>query len=441
MLYIMVGLPYSGKTTLRHVLAKRFGFGVVSVDEIIAERWQKIERMSPADWNSVYQETYSRLKRLLADSRTVIFDSCNLYQHEREGARRVAENAGANFKLIYINTSPAEVRKKWLLNQETKERSSLEKDFFEMTIRIFEKPTPEENPLTYNPMEDLDDWIQKNVGKFTHDQDIRDFANRYNRFYPFYHPQKFFVREMIIKKVLEKNPGIDLSIKNKIVNGLAFLYSRSFNLKWGDNNFLANWFQDFIATTEGRRLDKIYRRHEGRIAQLSLLDAGCGPGNYFSGFMKDGLHNFFDYTGFDIAEKNIAESRRFYPSVRFEHGNILRLPFPSANFDVVLASRVLEYIPLENLRMALEELLRVAQKTIIINFLLEKDIPDHVEIELPHYCRNMLSRSKLREFFLARNCTVSITDIFRPLSGDKIEYIDRFGNPISLSSWVIEKSD
>ena len=470
----MTGLPYAGKTMLQNVLVKRFGFGAVSVDEIIAERKHKIERMSPADWNSVYQEAYNRLEKLLADGKTAIFDSCNLHRHEREGARRVAENAHAKCKLIYVNTSPAEVRKKWLLNQATKIRSSLEKDFFEMTIRIFEKPTPEENPLIYDPAEDVDDWIQKNVGEFTHDQNIGDFTNWYNEFYPFYHPQKFFVREIIIQKILEKKPQIDLAIKNKIVKGLIFIYGKSFNLKYGGNKFLTNWFQDFIAATEGRRLAKIHLRNKKEIKKLSLLDAGCGPGNYFGGFLKDGLYHFLDYTGLDVAEKNIAESRRLYPvrdhpanpvrnfvsngaestvttasgrsvsngvypSTRFVHGNILKLPFPSANFDVVLASRVLEYIPIGNLTVALEELLRVAKKTLIINFLLEKDIPDHVAIKLPHYCRNMLSRSKLREFFLARNCAVSITNIYRPFFGKKIEDIDRFGNPISLSSWVIEK--
>ena len=33
MLYILTGLPYSGKTTLRRELMKRFNFKSVSVDE------------------------------------------------------------------------------------------------------------------------------------------------------------------------------------------------------------------------------------------------------------------------------------------------------------------------------------------------------------------------------------------------------------------------
>src|SRR3989338_593974 len=438
-LYIMTGLPYAGKTMLRNALVKRFDFNSVSLDEIIAGRKHKIERMSPADWKATYQEAYDRLGKLLADSKTTIFDSCNLYRHEREGARLVAENARANCKLIYVNTPPAKVRKKWLINQQTKERSSLTKDFFDMTIRIFEKPTPEENPLIYNPMESLDDWIQKNIDEAAYDQSGREFTNRYNRFYPFYHPQKIFAREMIIKKILEKNPQIDLSIKNTIIKVLIFLYGQSFNIKYGENNFLANWFQDFIAATEGRRLEKIYLRNKKEIKKLTILDAGCGVGYYFNSFSKSGLYYFIDYTGIDIVEKNITESQRLYPDARFEHGNILKLPFPSANFDVVLASLVLEYIPLKNLITAFEELLRVARKTLVINFLLEKDIPNHIETQISGYCRNTLSRDKLKKFFLTRNCAVSITDVYKPFSDNKIEYIDRFGNPLSLSSWVIEK--
>jgi len=46
MLYILTGLPYSGKTTLTKELVKRFGFSSVSMDDVMDEKGYEVEQMT-----------------------------------------------------------------------------------------------------------------------------------------------------------------------------------------------------------------------------------------------------------------------------------------------------------------------------------------------------------------------------------------------------------
>ena len=73
-LYILTGLPYSGKTTLTNELVKRFGFKTASVDDVMDERGLDSDTMVQEDWNAVYSEAYERLKVNLTKGDSVIFD-------------------------------------------------------------------------------------------------------------------------------------------------------------------------------------------------------------------------------------------------------------------------------------------------------------------------------------------------------------------------------
>src|SRR4051812_35820024 len=103
MLYILAGLPYSGKTTLTKELLNRFGFFKVSMDDVIDEKGLEVEHMTQEDWNSVYSEGYEKLKKLLQEDKTVILDLGNLKRSERQTAKNIAKSLGKNFKLIYLN--------------------------------------------------------------------------------------------------------------------------------------------------------------------------------------------------------------------------------------------------------------------------------------------------------------------------------------------------
>lgn len=163
MLYILTGLPYAGKTTLRDKLVKRFGFSVASVDEVIDEKGFEVEEMTQDDWNSVYSEAYTRLKSHLSKGKSVVVDIGNLKRSERQTAKNIAESMGVKHKLIYINTPIDEIRKRRLVNQETKQRGHLEDTTMERALNMFEEPMKNEHPIFYNSTIDFDKWVAENI--------------------------------------------------------------------------------------------------------------------------------------------------------------------------------------------------------------------------------------------------------------------------------------
>lgn len=162
-LCILCGLPYSGKTTLTKELVKRFGFKVVSMDDVMDEKGLDPVTMTQEDWNKVYSEGYERLKEYLAEGQSVILDLGNLKKSERNTAKAIAESKRADYKLIYINTPVEEIKSRRLGNVETKERGHLEDETMDSALKMWEEPTADENPILYSQDINLDNWIKENI--------------------------------------------------------------------------------------------------------------------------------------------------------------------------------------------------------------------------------------------------------------------------------------
>jgi len=162
-LYILTGLPYSGKTTLTNELIKRFGFKTASVDGVMDERGLDSDTMVQKDWNEVYSEAYERLKANLARGNSVVFDMGHLKFSERKSSRQMAESLGIKYKLIYINTSLDEIQKRRIQNETTKERGQLSDYGMKVALSQFQEPTADENPIIYNQQMNLDNWIKENI--------------------------------------------------------------------------------------------------------------------------------------------------------------------------------------------------------------------------------------------------------------------------------------
>lgn len=163
-LYIMTGLPYSGKSTLARELAKRFGFVIVSVDKIMdRENMWRAGHPTQSDWNQAYSEAYKSIEKQLKQGKNIVFDCGNLPRHERETPRSIAQNLGVESKLIYLKIDTTELSKRRQENELTKKRGHLDDEEMEMARKLWEEPKPEENPIIFSQKSDLDEWIKDNI--------------------------------------------------------------------------------------------------------------------------------------------------------------------------------------------------------------------------------------------------------------------------------------
>lgn len=165
-MYTITGLPYVGKTTLSNELIKRFGFSVVSIDEINTKRGVGINPEIPItqpDWDIAYSEAFNKLKEYLSHGKNVIFDGGSLLFREREMQRQIAKEFGAEHKLVYVIAPKELIEKRRAENLQTKTRGHVRDDNFEAALNMFEEPREDENPIIFTQGTDIDRWISDHI--------------------------------------------------------------------------------------------------------------------------------------------------------------------------------------------------------------------------------------------------------------------------------------
>ncbi|WP_304451407.1 ATP-binding protein [Nocardiopsis sp. YSL2] len=112
--FLLVGLTGSGKTTYTRSVLEPRGVVRLSVDEEVHRRhgqygvdypeWEYFERQAP-----VVEWTRQRLHELVAEGRDVVVDHGLWRRAEREEWKKLVEAAGARWRLLYFPVGEAEL--------------------------------------------------------------------------------------------------------------------------------------------------------------------------------------------------------------------------------------------------------------------------------------------------------------------------------------------
>lgn len=165
-LYILCGIPFSGKSTLANELSKRFGFTRIDLDEVkldLLGKDIKDELISQDRWDRIYQLMYRKIEEALKEGKTVIHDTGNFTKYERSLIRNIADKAGIEYHTIFVYTPINIARQRWLENKKTNKRFYISEKSFQDAVAEMEPPGEDENSITYDTSEPLDQWIAKNL--------------------------------------------------------------------------------------------------------------------------------------------------------------------------------------------------------------------------------------------------------------------------------------
>lgn len=125
------------------------------------------------------------------------------------------------------------------------------------------------------------------------------------------------------------------------------------------------WFHGYQA----RRFAAILDRHAPRIGMAgmrTICDVGCGTGALCSVLAMRG----HEVTGVDPAQRMLAVAKRKAPSdsITFVRGDAVEgLPFSDHAFDLVITSHVAHGMRSEKRKLFYRELMRIADKAVIIH--------------------------------------------------------------------------
>ena len=115
-------------------------------------------------------------------------------------------------------------------------------------------------------------------------------------------------------------------------------------------------------------IDRFHRKIVRAVCDLApstFLDAGCGEG-----FVAERLLAAAPNLGLtvcDLSSNALAVAVNRLPSATFVTGSVTELPFPDKTFDVVGCFEVLEHLPGDLPRRALQEFARVARKSVVLS--------------------------------------------------------------------------
>src|SRR5688500_400951 len=117
-LYIMCGLPFSGKTTLARTLANQCGFVHLDLDAIARTKSLFPEEgINDEQWGQVFREVYQQVADLLSKGKSVVFDAVNYDRAGRDGLHTIAQQSDSSVHVIYINLSIWEIEQRRHANQ------------------------------------------------------------------------------------------------------------------------------------------------------------------------------------------------------------------------------------------------------------------------------------------------------------------------------------
>ena len=160
-LYIMCGLPFSGKTTLARALANQCGCVHLDLDTIAREKnLFPEEGINDEQWGHVFRQVYRQVATLLTSGKSVIFDAVNYDRIGRDRLRTIAQQSDSAVHVIYIDLPIQEIEQR---RQSNRQRAPVrDQDFVDLATK-FEIPTVEENLLVYDGSQSTEEWLTHHI--------------------------------------------------------------------------------------------------------------------------------------------------------------------------------------------------------------------------------------------------------------------------------------
>jgi len=165
-LFVLSGLPFSGKSTLLKSVSELTSIKTISFDVLWKELEQDPNEKNKLSFEYLTEIIDKRIAQLLGEGYSVMYDSLNDTPDQRERLSNIAKVANAPSMTIYLETPLEIIKSRRLENTKSMGRHLVDDENFDKSINKFVVPLEDENVLTFRYDEDLTLWIKKNLSEY-----------------------------------------------------------------------------------------------------------------------------------------------------------------------------------------------------------------------------------------------------------------------------------
>jgi predicted kinase len=158
----MCGVGFSGKSTLAKKIAARTNATLVSQDSMFFEKEHglNLDLDNDEQWEMILNLCKERIETELTKGNSVVFDDTSLRVEHRNNLREIAKAAGADAKVIFLNTSIEIQKQRQERNKITGERHDVKQEYLDQAIAELEIPKIDENTSVFEVDADVDEFLK-----------------------------------------------------------------------------------------------------------------------------------------------------------------------------------------------------------------------------------------------------------------------------------------
>ena len=159
-LYLLCGMPFSGKTTLGKIISQHISSAYVSLDKINESRGLRGGDGIPVEeWEKTHSIAMSQIQALMPTSQDIVLDDTNCFRWLRDRFRQLATEHNYQTTVVFVDVSVSEIRQRMLANQKTQTRHMVKPEIIKEMTKTFEPPAEDENVIRYGGEQPINKWI------------------------------------------------------------------------------------------------------------------------------------------------------------------------------------------------------------------------------------------------------------------------------------------
>ncbi len=155
--------------------------------------------------------------------------------------------------------------------------------------------------------------------------------------------------------------------------------------------------------TQYKRFEVLTKCIKKDIKNSSLVDVGCGFGEYFN-YLLNNHKTPTNYIGIDCEEKMIEISQIRFPNLEFVVQNVLCDTLISADYYV--CSGAMNILTYDEVEIFIQKCFEVSQKGFVFNYLKNITFNEIKQHEIEAICKRYTQNIKTKEGYLDNDFTI-----------------------------------